>query len=329
MHIDAQGSIPALPDAVAVTFPILTLAHSPAESASTQTQTSSSDTPETSSYLALFEISVHRLFAMATIPLDLLIPPFSTSLPLQLATSHQSKFAKTVIHPELPVVAIAQAKLGGSIFLFDLRTNQYLKYKLILGPSQFVNAMAFSKYNMLAVGTSGGELLLYELNLSIQASMGTKPVLFSAVPQSATLLPPQFPCFPLIGEITDINFDHKSGRYLAISTTRSGTWIYDPIHSSALRLSKYPSAAVAFSPTLDFLAVSQESTGVIEFYQLIRAGTLTFGVPTFAKSGEKSTVTNMQWSQDGRTLLYSNHDRDGIRILKLEAQAMRNPSKEG
>jgi WD40 repeat protein len=327
VHVDAQGLVPVLPDAHAITFPLLTLPPPPLVQDSGSPQ-AAPDAPEASSYFALFEVYIHRLFAITSIPVDLLIPPYSTPLPLQLASSQHSKIAKMAMHPELPVVAIAQAQPGGFIFLFDLRTNQYLKYKLTLGRSQYVNTMAFSKYNLFAVGTSDGELLVYELNLSIQASTTTKQIPFSAVPQFASLLPPQFPRLPLLGEITDVSFDRKSGRYLAISTTRSGTWIYDTVHSSPLRLSKYPSAAVAFSPSYDFLAVSQEKTGIIEFYELNRAGTLTFGVPTYAKSGENSTVTNLQWSQDGKILLYSNYDKEGIRMLRLEAQTKRNPGKQ-
>jgi len=257
---------------------------------------------------------------------DLLIPPYSSPRPPLPTTSHPSRLSKIALHPELPIVAFAQAHAGGTIFLFDLRTNAFLKYKLVLPPSDQLNALVFSKYNLLAAGTSSGRVIIYDLNLSVAASTSTKPLNRTAVSSYASLIPPQLPSFSLLGEITDLNFDPKSARYLAITTTRSGTWIYDTVYSSSLRLSKYPSSAVAFSPTENVLAIARERTGEIELYTLVRAGTLTFSLPTVSKSGFKSTVTRMQWADDGKSLLYCNDKEEGIRIIYVQCQPVIPPS---
>lgn len=225
----------------------------------------------------------------------------------------------------MPIVAFAQAHAGGTIFLFDLRTNAFLKYKLVLPSSDLLNALAFSKYNLLAAGMCSGKIIIYDLNLSVAASTSTKPLNRTAIPSYASLVPAQLPAFALLGEITDLDFDAKSGNYLAIATTRSGTWIYDTVYSSSLRLSKYPSSAVAFSPTENVLAVARERTGEIELYTMIRAGTLTFSLPTVSKSGFKTTVTRMQWAEDGKSLLYCNEKQEGIRILYVQCQPVIPP----
>jgi WD40 repeat protein len=322
VHIDVQGFVPALPDAHFVGFPILSTPSTTTESLSPR------QPPETATFPSQFaavEIFLHRLLAVSSIPVDLLIPPYSRPLPPLPATSHPSRLGKIALHPELPIVAFAQAHAGGTIFLFDLRTNAFLKYKLLLPASDQLNALVFSKYNLLAAGTSSGRVIIYDLNLSVAASTSTKPLNRSAIPSFASLIPPQLPSFELLGEITDLNFDPKSGRYLAIATTRSGTWIYDTVYSSSLRLSKYPSSAVAFSPTENVLAVARERTGEIELYTLIRAGTLTFSLPTVSKSGFKATVTRMQWAEDGKSLLYCNDKQEGIRILYVQCQPVIPP----
>lgn len=172
---------------------------------------------------------------------------------------------------------------------------------------------------------SNGEILIYELNLSVSASVTSKSLRLAATPLFVSLIPPQFPSFALLGEITDLTFDHRTGRYMAIATTRSGTWVYDVVYSSSLRLSRHPSSSLAFSPTEDILAVAREKTGEIELYTLIRAGTLTFSLPTLAKSGFKSTVTRLQWASDGKSLLYCNDGQDGIRVLNVEGQLLAAP----
>lgn len=239
-------------------------------------------------------------------------------MPLIQTPSQSPRISRIALHPELPIVALAQAHPGGSVFLFDLRTNAYMKYKLTLGNQHQVNSLTFSKYNLLVAGTSSGEVIVFDLNLSISASTSTKPLRFSAIPSFAILIPPQFPSFQLLGEITDLAFDERNARYIVIATTRSGTWIYDTNYSTSLRLSRYPSSAVAFSPNENLLAVARERTGEIEFYTLIRAGTLTFSLPTVAKSGYANTVTRMQWTSDGKYLLYCNDGQEGIRILRVE-----------
>ena len=274
---------------------------------------------------ALIEIFFHRLLALSSLPVDLLIPPYSTPLPPTQIPLQPARISRVALHPDLPILALAQAHIGGSIFLFDLRTNAYQKYKLALGDAHQLNTLAFSKYNLLAAGTSSGEILIFELNLSLTASAASKPLRHNAIPSLAALIPPQFPSFSLLGEITDLNFDHRSGRYLVIATTRSGTWIYDTVYSSSLRLSKYPSSSVAFSPAENLLAVAREKTGDIELYTVIRAGTLTFSLPTVVKSGHKSTVIRMQWASDGKLLLYCNDGVEGIRILRIESEPLLPP----
>jgi WD40 repeat protein len=291
---------------------------------STSTRHTSDPVPSPTRF-ATVEIFLHRLLAFSSIPVDLFIPPYSTPqspthIPLQSA-----RIRRIALHPEIPIVALAQAHSGGSIFLFDLRTNAYLKYKLALADNHQLNALVFSKYNLLAAGTSTGDILLFELNLSVPASTASKPIQLAAIPSLAALIPPQFPSFALLGEVTDLNFDHRTGRYLAIATTRSGTWIYDTVYSSSLRLSKYPSSSVAFSPTEDVLAVARERTGDIEFYTVVRAGTLTFSKPMVAKSGFKTTVTQIQWASNGKSLLYCNDGVEGIRILNIEGQPLLPP----
>jgi WD40 repeat protein len=276
----------------------------------------------------LIETFFHRLLAFSSIPVDLLIPPYSTPLSPTNIPLQPSRISRVALHPQLPIVALAQAHIGGSIFLFDLRTNAYLKYRLALCDSHQINALSFSKYNLLAAGTSTGDILVFELNLSLSASTASKPLRVTAIPSLSTLIPPQFPSFALLGEITDLNFDHRSGRYLAVATTRSGTWIYDTIYLSSLRLSKYPSSSVIFSPNENILAVAREKTGDIELYTIIRAGTLTFSLPTVIKSGHKSTVTRMQWASDGKSLLYCNDGHEGIRILHINSELLLPPGKK-
>ena len=274
---------------------------------------------------AAIETFLNRLLAVSSVPVGLFIPPYSTPLPPTNVSSQPPRIGRIALHPDLPVLALAQAHTGGYIFLFDLRTNCYLKYKLALCDNHQVNTLIFSKFNLLAAGTSTGEILLFQLNLSVAASTSSKPLRLAAVPSLVALIPPQFPSFALLGEVTDLNFDHRSGRYLAIATTRSGTWIYDAVYSLSFRLSKYPSSSVAFSPAEDLLAVAREKTGDIEFYNIIRAGTLTFSLPIVAKSGFKTTVTRMQWAANGRCLLYCNDGEEGIRILNIESQQLMPP----
>src|SRR5579862_1705649 len=224
-----------LPDAHLINFPILNLPSPPAAEQTTPRQTPRS-TPSLSNF-AVFELFIHRLFALSSIPIDLLIPPYSVTETLQPTTSTQpSRIGKAALHPDLPIVALAHAHPGGSIFLFDLRTNAYFKYKLTLANNQQLNALTFSKYNLLAAGLSNGDVLVYELNLGLASTTGSKIPQPAAIPSYATLIPPQFPTPALLGEVTDVSFDYTSGRYLAISTTRSGTWIYDTIYSSSLRI---------------------------------------------------------------------------------------------
>lgn len=318
MNIDAQGFPPKLPDSHFTAFPILGFSSSTTEI--TQGRTAVTTSASASSKFILIESFVHRLLGFSSVSVDLFIPPFSTpSRPVQ-ERLQLARVGRISLHPELPILALAHAHHGGYIFLFDLRTNSYLKYKLILNNHHQLNSLAFSKYNLLAAGMSTGEILLFQLNLSINASAGTKPLRLAAIPSFASLLPPQFPPFPLLGEVTDLNFDYASGRYLAVATTRSGTWIYDTVCSSCVRLSKHPSAAVAFCPSENILAVSRERTGDIEFFTVIRAGTLTFSLPTIAKSGFKSTVTKLHWTPDGKMLLYCNDGQEGIRILKVQSR---------
>jgi WD40 repeat protein len=321
--MDSQGFAPPLPDAHFVGFPVLAIPNSTPES------TAARQLPEPAkplSQLALVESYFHRLLAFSSIPVDLLIPPYSNPLPLPRPSAQSTRIGKIALHPEIPIVAFTHAHAGGSIFLFDLRTNSFLKYKLSLGSTYQLNTLAFSKYNLLAAGTSSGEVLLYELNLSVAVSTSSKTQKSSAIPSFASLIPPQFPSSALLGEITHVAFDHISARYLAIATTRSGTWIYDAVFSSSVRLSRHPSSAVAFSPSENVLAVARERTGEIEFYTMIRAGTLTFSLPTVAKSGFKSTVTQMQWASDGKSLLYCNDGQEGIRILYVHVQPVIPPS---
>ena len=271
---------------------------------------------------------MHRLLVLPSVPIDLFIPPYSTPLlPIQIP-SQPPRIGRIALHPELPIVALVHAHPGGFVFLFDLRTNAFMKYKLTLGNRHQVNSLVFSKYNLLAVGTSSGEVIMFDLNLSVSASTSPKPVRFSAIPSFATLIPPQFPSFQLLGEITGLSFDERSARYIAISTTRSGTWIYDTNYSTSLRLSKHPSAAVSFSPNENLLAVARERTGEIEFYTVIRAGTLTFSLPTIAKSGFPTTVTHMQWTSDGKSLLYCNDGQEGIRNLRVEGPSIAPPGSD-
>ena len=322
VHIDAPGFLPTLPDAHSVSFPVLALPPSTIDSTPARHMPDLIPPP---TQFALVETFLHRLLAFAAIPVDLFIPPYSTPLPPTHIPLQPARIGGVALHPEIPIVAVAQAHTGGSIFLFDLRTNAYLKYKLALADTHQLNSLVFSKYNLLVAGRSTGEILLFERNLSVPASTATKSLRLAAIPSLVALIPPQFPIFPLIGEVTDLNFDHRSGRYLAIATTRSGTWIYDTVYSSSLRLSKYPSSSVAFSPTEDVLAVARERTGDIEFYTVIRAGTLTFSKPMVAKSGFKTTVTRIQWASDGKSILYCNDGVEGIRILNIESQPLLPP----
>ena len=317
MHVDSQGSVPSLPDAHSIIFPILTLPNTPADSSPTR------QPPEPAirlSQFAYFETFVHRLLAVTSLPVDLLIPPYSTRPPPIQDHSQPSRIGNIAMHPELPIVALSQAQPGGFIFLFDLRTNAYLKYKLTLVNAHQVNCLAFSKYNLLAAGTSKGDVLLFDLDLSVKASASSKPSSINVIPSLVSLIPPQFPSFSLLGEVTGLSFDQKSGRYLAVGTTRSGTWVHDTIYSSTTRLSKYPSSFVTFSPTEDLLAIARERTGEIEVYTLVRAGMLSFSVPTVVSSSFRSPVICMQWLGDGKSLLCSNDGNDGMRILYAESQ---------
>ena len=220
VHIDAQGFLPTLPDAHSVSFPVLALPPSTIDSTPARHMPDLIPPP---TQFALVETFLHRLLAFAAIPVDLFIPPYSTPLPPTHIPLQPARIGGVALHPEIPIVAVAQAHTGGSIFLFDLRTNAYLKYKLALADTHQLNSLVFSKYNLLVAGTSTGEILLFELNLSVPASTATKSLRLAAIPSLVALIPPQFPIFPLIGEVTDLNFDHRSGRYLAIATTRSGT----------------------------------------------------------------------------------------------------------
>ena len=317
MHVDSQGSILPLPDAHSTIFPVLTLPNTPVDSSPTrQPQESATKL----SQIAYFETFVHRLLTFTSLPVNLLIPPYSISLPPIQDQSQPSRIGKIAMHPELPVVALSQAQSGGSIFLFDLRTNAYLKYKLTLPSAHLVNCLAFSKYNFLAAGTSKGDVLLFDLDLSIKAS-GSKPSNINVIPSLVSLIPPQFPSLSLLGEVSSLSFDHISGRYLAITTTRSGTWVHDTIYSWSTRLSKYPSSFVTFSPREDLIAIARERTGEIEVYTLIRAGMLSFSVPTVVSSSVKSAVVCMQWLSDGKSLLCSNDGNAGMRILHAESQS--------
>jgi len=323
VHIDSQGFPPSLPDAHSVVFPILAF---PATSPTAIVQVRQASAPNgSSSQLATLEAFLHQFLNFTSIPIDLLIPPYSRQIKPSQSIPQQPRIGKIALHPELPVVALAPAHPGGSIIFFDLRTNAYLKYKLSLASNHEINCLRFSKYNLLAAGTSTGEVLLYQAKLSVTASTSPKPLQMPALPSFASLIPPQFPPSAILGEITGLDFDCTTARYLAVTTTRSGTWIYDTVTSSAVRLSKFPSSAAAFSSTGDILAVARERTGDIEFYTLIRAGTLTFSLPTIAASGYKSTVVNMEWASDGRTLLYSNDGQEGIRILRTESRPITPP----
>jgi WD40 repeat protein len=314
---------PPLPDAHFVGFPVLAIPNSTTESSATR---QIPDPPKLPSQLAVVETYFHRLLAFTSIPVELLIPPYSNPLPPPQPSIQSTRIGKIALHPEIPIVAFTHAHSGGSIFLFDLRTNSYLKYKLTLANTYQLNTLAFSKYNLLAAGTSSGEVLIYELNLSVAVSTSSKIPKISAIPSFASLIPPQFPSSAILGEIPHVAFDHSGARYLAIATTRSGTWVYDTVFSSSVRLSRHPSSAVAFSPSENVLAVARERTGEIEFYTMIRAGTLTFSLPTVAKSGFKSTVTQMQWASDGKSLLYCNDGQEGIRLLSVETQPVIPPS---
>jgi len=53
---------------------------------------------------------------------------------------------------------------------------------------------------------------------------------------------------------------------------------------------------------------------------------LTFSLPTVSKSGFKSTVTRMQWADDGKSLLYCNDKEEGIRIIYVQCQPVIPPS---
>jgi WD40 repeat protein len=322
VHIDAQGLAPPLPDAHSVNFPVLAFPSSTADSSPIRQNPDAISSPN---QLSVIETFIHRLLGFTSVPVDLLIPPYSTPSPPSPTPQQPPRIGKIALHPDLPVLAIAQAHPGGFVFLFDLRTNAYLKYKLAFDDSHRLNALAFSKYNLLAAGTSSGQILLFELNLSVTASNSNKPLRLSAIPSFAPLIPPQFPSFALLGEIKDLDFDYTSARYLAVATTRSGTWIFDTVYSSSLRLSKCFSSSVAFSPTENILAVARERSGEIELYTMIRAGTLTFSRPTVAKSGFKSAVTHMQWTFDGKSLLYCNEGQEGIRILHIRCQSTSPP----
>ena len=324
VHVDAQGLSPSLPDAHPVTFPVLAFPASTIDSSPTRSKHEQS--PSVTN-LAIIETFVHRFLSFPSIPIDLLFPPYSTTLAQTQIPSQPPRLGRIALHPELPIVALAQAHAGGFIFLFDLRTNAFLKYKLAFNIHHQVNALVFSRHSLLAVGMSNGEILLFDLNLSVSASTSSKFLRFAAIPSFAILIPPQFPTFQLLGEITDIAFDKRSARYIAISTTRSGTWIYDTAYSTSLRLSKHPSAAVAFSPNENILAVARERTGEIEFFTLIRAGTLTFSLPTIAKSGFVATVTHMKWTSDGKSLLYCNDGQEGIRVLRVDGPLTTPPGK--
>lgn len=324
VHIDAQGFVPILPDAHTTNYPILNLPTTTDQvTVSGQTNAGINDT---ASKFAAFEILLHRIFSLSSLPIDLLIPPYANTQIIQSSSPQLARVGKIAVHPDLPIIALAHAHPGGSIFFFDLRTNAYLKYKLALNNKQQLNALTFSKYNLLAAGMSNGDVLIYELNLSISSSNGSKIPQPAVIPSWATLVPAQFPASAIVGEITDLSFDYISGRYLAISTTRSGTWIYDTIHSSSLRLSKRPSASVAFSPSENTLAIAIENTGDIELYTTIRAGTLSFSLPCVAKSGARSSVIQMRWAPDGKSLLYCNEGQEGIRIMKVEVQSVLTPS---
>lgn len=326
MHFDVQGFAPILPDAHSTNFPVLSF---PPSSTTEQTASRQAATvPSIPSRFATFEIFVHRLFALTSVPINLLLPPYSDVRVLHQPPTQTARIGKIALHPDLPIIALAHAHPGGSIFLFDLRTNAYLKYKLSLTNTQQLNSMTFSKYNHLAAGMSNGEVLIYDLNLALNSSAGSKTPHPSAIPSFATLIPPQLPVSALLGEITDLSFDYSSARYLAISTTRSGTWIYDTVYSSSLRLSRHPAALVAFSPSQNVLAIALERTGDIELYTMIRAGTLMFSLPSTAKSGFKTTVTQMCWSFDGKSLLYCNAGQEGIRIMKVDALDIVPPSND-
>jgi hypothetical protein len=321
VHLDSQGFPPSLPDAHSIPFPVLAL---PPPSTVEPVSVRHSPEPPFSPY-ARVERFFHLLLALSSVPVGLLIPPYSSPTKQSPNQLQQMRIGRVALHPKLPIIAFSTANTGSSIFLFDLRTNAYLKYKLMLESTHELNTLVFSKYNLLAAGTSGGEVLIYELNLSISASSSPKTLRLPAIPSFASLIPPQFPSSSLLGEITDMSFDHVSARYMAIATTRSGTWVYDTIYSSSVRLSPKPSSVVAFSPDADVLAVARERTGEIEFYTMIRAGTLTFSLPTVVDSGSRSTVTNLHWTSDGKTFLFCNDDCEGIRILAVETHSIAPP----
>jgi WD40 repeat protein len=325
VHVDGQGFVPPLPDTHSVTFPVLAFPPPSTTESGPVRKTPESTAPSTQ--FARVERLFHQLLALSSIPVDLFNPflPYATPIQQSPTSLKQSQIGRIALHPQLPIVAFSHANNGGSILLYDLRTNAYLKYKLVLESSHELNTLAFSKYNLLAAGMSSGELLIYQLNLSISASASPKTIPLPAIPSLASLLPPQFPVSSLLGEVTDVSFDQISGRYLAIATTRSGTWIYDTVSSSSVRLCRHPSAAVAFSPNENVLAVARERTGEIAFYSMIRAGTLNFSLPTISVSGAQSTVTCMQWTSDGKTLVFCNDGQEGLRILSLESPSVTPP----
>src|SRR5277367_4799057 len=106
VHIDAQGFVPALPDAHFIGFPILSAPSTTTESVSARQLPETISPP---SQFASIEIFLHRLLAAASIPIALLIPPYSNPLPPLPATSHPSRLGKIALHPEIPIVAFGQA----------------------------------------------------------------------------------------------------------------------------------------------------------------------------------------------------------------------------
>jgi hypothetical protein len=69
------------------------------------------------------------------------------------------------------------------------------------------------------------------------------------------------------------------------------------------------------------LAIGLDKRGEIELYTMVRAGTLSFSLPTSVKSESKTSVAHMQWAADGKTLLCSNRGKEGIRILSIESHS--------
>jgi hypothetical protein len=300
VHLDLNGLPPPLPDAHSVPFPILAFPPNVHElvHAKPLTVPFLSSTP-----FPMIEVWLHRILTFTSIPIDLLIPPYATS------HGRSSNLLKVAVHPVLPIIAFGS---GGCIVLFDLRTNGYLKYKLLLSSHQSLSSLVFSRFNLLVVGTSNGEIILYNLNLSISASGADKPLSFSAISASISPLPSPFPALPFIGEVTGLDID-TTGQYIVVATKRSGTWVYDTL-GSYVRLSKSPSRYVLFSE--NGVAVSRDLTGEIELYTLIKAGTLSFSRATVSKSGFKNPVKGMKWTNDGK-LFYCNEAQEGIRVLQI------------